>query len=146
MVPLLNPYRIVIADDQASFRKDLKKILLKRPDIKVVGEAGDGLDLLNLLDQLAGTESHPDLVITDISMPTLSGIEATRRIKKGHPMIKVLILSMHKEREYVSFAISAGAQGYLTKADLGTELFSAIERVRHGEVYISPLLSGAVDR
>ncbi len=142
MGSLLNHYRIVIADDHAFFRKDLKKILLEKPDLEVVGEAGDGLDLLNLLDQLAADRSHPHLVITDISMPNLSGIEATRRIRKGHPKIKVLILTMHREKEYVSHAISAGAQGYLTKADLGAELFAAIERVRQGEVYISPLLCG----
>ncbi|MFB3887345.1 MAG: response regulator transcription factor [Thermodesulfobacteriota bacterium] len=140
MISSVNPYHIVIADDHEMFREDLKKILLEKPHWEVVGEANDGLALLDLLDRLVKSEVHPELVITDISMPNLSGIEATRRIKKEHPELRVLIVSMHTEREYVYHAMAAGAQGYLAKADLGNRLFSAIERIRHGGIYIYPLL------
>jgi DNA-binding NarL/FixJ family response regulator len=136
----LTPYRIMIADDNVLFREDLKRILAEATHMEVVGEAGDGIELLNRLDQLAVNKLYPHLVIADISMPNLSGIEATRRIKMAYPEMKVLILSMHMEMEYVRHAMSAGAQGYLTKADANGELFSAIETVRQGGVYISPLL------
>ena len=81
------------------------------------------------------------MVIVDISMPNLGGIAATRRIKATYPETKVLILSIHKGREYLSQAFSAGAEGYLIKEDVGTELFAAIEMIRKGAVYVSPLLS-----
>ena len=138
----LTPYRIMIADDNALFRKSLKRILAEATHMEVVGEAGDGIEILNLLDQLAANKLYPHLVIADISMPNLSGIEATLRIRMAYPEMKVLILSMHRETEYVHHAMSAGAQGYLTKADADGELFSAIETVRQGGVYISPLLPG----
>jgi DNA-binding NarL/FixJ family response regulator len=141
MMPMLTPYRIMIADDSALFREGLKKILLENADMRIVGEAGDGIELLNLLDQLAMNALHPHLVIADISMPNLSGIEATRRIKMAYPEMKVLILSMHKEMEYVRHAMTAGAQGYVTKADANGELLSAIETVRQGGVFISSLLA-----
>jgi len=104
-----------------------------------VGEADDGLELLNLLNSSPLT---PHMVILDISMPNLGGIEATRKIKMIYPNIKVLILSMHKIKEYLCHAISVGAEGYLLKEDADTELFSAIEIIRRGGVYVSPLLSG----
>jgi DNA-binding NarL/FixJ family response regulator len=81
------------------------------------------------------------MVILDISMPNLRGIEATRRIKMVHLHVKVLILTMHKSQEYLDHALSAGADGFLLKKDANTELFSAIDRIRRGETYISPLLS-----
>jgi two-component system response regulator NreC len=111
-------------------------VLSEEPGIKVIGEAGDGLDLLRLLDQLS-----PDLIILDISLPKLKGIEATRWIKKGYPNTKVLILTMHSEREYLDQALRAGADGYLLKRDAYTDLLPAIETIRKGEIYISPLLS-----
>ena len=107
-------------------------------EVEVVGEACDGLEALALVEKLP-----PDMVILDISMPNLSGIEATRRIKKIYPDIKILILSMHKDQEYLSHALSAGADGYLLKEDSDRELFSAIEMIKQGRVYISSLLSGS---
>jgi DNA-binding NarL/FixJ family response regulator len=135
-----SPYRIILADDHVLVREGIKRILREKGDLQVVGEAGDGLELLRLIDTLILNESCPHLVILDIAMPHLLGIAATRRIKKVHPEIKVLILSMHKDKEYLSHAFSAGAEGYLVKADADTELFSAIETIRQGGVYVSPLI------
>ncbi len=130
-----------MADDHALLRQGLKKILEEKTNIKVVGEAGDGLELLDLLKLRQLT---PDMIILDISMPNLSGIEATRQIKGAYPKVKVLILSMHKIKEYVCSALSAGADGYLLKEDADVELFSAIKKIQAGKIYISPLLSREV--
>jgi DNA-binding NarL/FixJ family response regulator len=125
----------VLADDHVLIREGIKRVLEEKKDLKVVGEANDGLEVLALLDKLP---SH--MVIVDISMPNLGGIEATRRIKRLHPGVKVLILTMHKSQEYLQHAIAAGADGYLLKEDANSDLFSAIERIRQGEVYVSPHL------
>jgi DNA-binding NarL/FixJ family response regulator len=136
-VRIVNPYRIVLADDHLMFREGIKSILEKGRDLKVVGEVADGLELLELLKKCS-----PDIVILDICMPNLRGVEATREIKTSYPDLKVLILSMHKEKEYFYHAISAGAEGYLLKEDAYTELFEAIDKIRQGDRYVSPLLSG----
>jgi len=133
----VSPYRIVLADDHVMFRQGIKNILEKDKGLEVIGEAGDGLKLLELLNK-----ATPDMIILDISMPNLRGIEATREIKMILPEVKVLILSMHKDKEFVYSAISAGAEGYLLKEDADTELFAAIEKIRQEGRYISPLLLG----
>ena len=130
-------YRIVLADDHVMFRKGIKNILEGAKDLEVIGEVDDGLKLLEFFKK-----KTPDMVIMDISMPNLRGLEATREIKKFSPDTKVLILTMHKDKEYVYHAVSAGAEGYLLKEDADTELFAAVEKIREGEHYISPLLSG----
>ncbi|OGP63000.1 MAG: hypothetical protein A2170_08290 [Deltaproteobacteria bacterium RBG_13_53_10] len=127
-----DPYLLVIADDHLMFRQGLKKNLEEKPFIKVIGEAANGLDLLRLVDNLT-----PHLVILDISMPKLRGIEAAARIKSVKPQIKILILSMHREREYLEQAISSGADGYLLKEDAFTELFEAIDTLMKGGSYFS---------
>ena len=132
----MGPYSIVLADDHVMIRQGLKKILSEIAALEVIGEAGNGLELLNLLNKLT-----PHLVILDISMPNLRGIEAIREIKGIHPDTKVLILTMHKDKEYLHQAISAGAEGYLLKEDADMELFSAIEKIRQGKIYVSPNLS-----
>ncbi len=129
-------YRIVLADDHAILRHGLRKTLEQASGVEVIGEAGDGLELLNLVNRL-----RPQMVILDISMPKLRGIEAVREIKKAHPHTKILILTMHKEREYLYHGISAGADGYLLKEDSAGELFSAIDRIQKGRIYVSPNLS-----
>jgi DNA-binding NarL/FixJ family response regulator len=126
-------YRIVLADDHVMFRQGLKKIVDGVEDLEVAGEAGDGAELMSLL----GTAS-PSLVILDISMPKLRGIEAIRMIRKSHADVKVLVLSMH--REYLHQALSAGADGYLVKEDADLALFSAIGAIRQGRRYVSPRL------
>jgi len=130
------PYRVVLADDHAMFRHGLKNVLVKRGDLDVVGEAGDGLELLTLL---TAAKLAPHMAILDISMPNLGGLEAASRIKSAYPDMKVLILSMHKEKEYVDKALSVGADGYLLKQDSSAELFTAIEKIRQGGIYLSPL-------
>ena len=107
--------------------------------LEVIGEANDGLDLLDLLSRVT-----PHMVILDIFMPNLRGIEAIHEIKKIHPDVKVLILTMHKDKEYLYLALSAGAKGYLLKEDADKELFAAIEKVQQGKTYISPYFSEEV--
>ena len=118
------------------FRRGVRRIIQSIDDVEVVGEAGDGFELLELLKK-----TSPQLVILDISMPNLRGLEATREIKIINPDVKVLILTMHKDKEYLYHAFSAGAEGYLLKEDADSELLSAIDTLRRGGTYISPLLS-----
>ncbi|NIM13596.1 MAG: response regulator [Candidatus Aminicenantes bacterium] len=131
------PYRIVLADDHVIFRRGIKGLISQNPDLKVVGEAGDGIELLNLLQR--GLET--DMVILDISMPNLRGIEATHEIRSIMPEVKILVLTMHKSKEYLYHCISAGAQGYMLKEDSEVELFSAIETIRKGDMFVSKLLT-----
>jgi DNA-binding NarL/FixJ family response regulator len=133
---MANPFKILLADDHVMFRRGVRSLIQGMDNVEVVGEAGDGFELLRLMKDI-----HPHLVIMDISMPNLRGLEATREIKILDPKIKVLILSMHKEREYLYHALTAGAEGYLLKEDADGELISAIETLRRGGTFISPLLS-----
>ena len=135
----MGSYRIVLADDHVMFRQGLKRILEGRSDLEVVGEVNCGLELLKLLERLV-----PDLIILDISMPNLRGLEAIHEIKMSHPEVRILVLTMHKDQEYLHQAITAGAEGYLLKEDADAELFSAIDRVRRGRIYVSPKLSEGV--
>jgi DNA-binding NarL/FixJ family response regulator len=134
----MGTYRIVVADDHALFRQGLKGILGGAADLEVVGEAGDGLELLNLMNL---NKLDPHLVILDISMPNLRGIEAIREIKTIHPNVKILIVTMHKDKEYLLQSLAAGADGYFLKKDADTELFAAIEKIRNKKNYVSPHLS-----
>jgi len=129
-------YNIVLADDHALIREGLKKIVEGKADYKVIGEARDGLELLSLLKKLT-----PHLIILDISMPNLRGLEAIREIKTVHPAAKILVLTMHREQEYLFQAISAGANGYLLKEDSNGELIWAIEVIRQGKISLSSALS-----
>jgi DNA-binding NarL/FixJ family response regulator len=129
-------YQIVVADDHVMFRQGLKMILGQMPDLEVVGEAGDGLELLDLLKVRT-----PDMVILDISMPNLRGIEAIREIKAGYPAIKILVITMHQDIEFLHQAVSAGANAYLLKGDADKEVFTAIQAIQKGRMYVSPLLS-----
>jgi len=129
-------YKIVLADDHVLVRQGIKRIIEEDSGMKVVGEAGDGLELLELLEKI-----HPDLVVCDIAMPRLRGLEAAQRVKKLYPDIKVLILSMHRSREYLRQAMLAGVDGYVLKEDADTALYTAIQKVRRGQQYFSPLLS-----
>ena len=128
--------RIVLADDHALIRHGVKKMIEEDPSLKVVGEAADGLELIELLKT-----TPADLVILDISMPNLRGIEAIREARKICPKIKVLMLSMHKGEQYLCSSFGSGADGYLLKEDSDTELLPAIAKIRQGEFYISPNLS-----
>lgn len=134
--PMTRYYDTVLADDHALFRNGLKRILDERADLRIVGEAGDGLQLLSLLQKLT-----PQIIILDISMPNLRGIEAIPEIRRTHPAVKILILTMHNDEDYLYQAISAGADGYVLKEDAEKELFSAIDSIRQGRVYVSPGLA-----
>jgi DNA-binding NarL/FixJ family response regulator len=132
----VNDYGIVLADDHVMLRNGIKKIIEESDDMKVVAETGDGLELLNLLKNI-----NPHMIILDISMPNLRGIEAAHEIKMVYPEIKIVILTMHKKKEYLNHALSAGADGYLLKEDTGEELLTAITKIRQGGIYLSPILS-----
>jgi DNA-binding NarL/FixJ family response regulator len=128
-------YQIVLADDHALFREGVKRIIRQVPHLKVTGEVADGLELLELIKA-----SPPHLVILDIAMPHLQGIEAAKLIKSLHPEVKVLILTMHKSHEHLSRAISAGVEGYLLKENTHGDLLAAIQAIKDGGTYVSALL------
>jgi len=131
----MSPCRIVLADDHALFRQGIRKILQERQDLEVVGEAADGLELLDVLKR-----TDADLVLLDIAMPRIRGLEAAKEARLIRPRIKVLLLTMHRNTAYFRYAASAGVEGYLLKEDADTELFCAIDTIRQGRTYISPLL------
>lgn len=133
---MTTPYYILLADDHVILRQGLRRIIDCAADLEVIGEADDGLALLELLKRLTA-----DLVILDISMPHLRGLEAIHEAKAIHPHLKVLILTMHREIQLLNAAISAGAKGYLLKEDADTQLFVAIEKIRQGGIYVSPRFS-----
>jgi DNA-binding NarL/FixJ family response regulator len=133
---MATPFTIVLADDHVMFRRGVRQLIQGLPAVEVVGEASDGLELLALLKK-----TRPHLAIMDISMPQLRGLEAIREIKAIDPGVKVLILTMHKDRDYLAEALTAGAAGYLLKEDADTELHAAIDTLRKGGTYVSPLLS-----
>ncbi len=131
------PYLIAIADDHVLFREGIKRIIQEIPRLAISGEAADGIDLLQLLE-----EATPDMVILDITMPRLQGLEAVKIIKGLYPEIKILILTMHKEKDYLYRAMNNGADGYLLKEDAHDVLLTAIDTIRQGKTFISPLLFG----
>jgi len=130
-------YRIILAEDHVLVRKGLRNLLETAPDLEVVGEADDGLKLLELLKTV-----EPDLILLDISMPNLRGLEAARQITAKYPRVSILILTMHSDKEYLYHAFAAGVDGYLLKEDADTELFAAIQQIRQGRRYVSPILAG----
>lgn len=136
---MMSSYSIILADDHVMVRQGIKRIIEDTPDLQVVAEVSDGYELLETLKDLP-----VNLVIMDISMPTLSGIEATKTIKHGFPDLKVLILTMHKSQELLNLAVAAGADGYLLKEDVARELLNAIATIQQGGVYISRLLTPQV--
>ncbi|MCP5108471.1 MAG: response regulator transcription factor [bacterium] len=136
------PFRLVLADDHVIFRQGIKGLINEKKHLEVVAEAGDGLELLNLFHR----GLKPDMVILDISMPNLRGIEAAEEIKSICPSVKILILTMHKSKEYLYHSISAGAHGYLLKEDSDVELFSAIDTIRSGGIFVSRLLTEELTR
>ena len=135
----MDAYTIILADDHAMFREGIRKIIERIEDVPITGEANDGLELLELLKK-----SSPNLVILDISMPNLRGLEAIREIKKTYPQVKILVLTMHKKKEFLRQALRDGADGFLLKEDAGSELIRAVQTVRNGGKYLSPLLSSVL--
>ncbi|MCU0294095.1 MAG: response regulator transcription factor [Thermoanaerobaculaceae bacterium] len=133
------PVRIVLADDHRMVREGLRDLLERRTDLQVVGEAADGETAARLAREL-----RPDIVILDVSMPRLNGIEATRRIVAECPTVKVLALSMHSDRRFVIEMLKAGASGYLLKDGAFDELVHAIESVMARAAFLSPAITDMV--
>ncbi len=131
--------RVLLADDHAMVRKGFRLILEAQPDMEIAGEAGNGREAVELAEKL-----HPDVVVMDVAMPELNGIEATRRLAASSPHTRVLALSMHKDSVYVREILRAGARGYLLKDSIDTDLISAVRAVAKGDGYISPGVSDAV--
>ena len=131
--------RILLADDHAVVRQGFKMILDAQPDMEIVGEAANGREAVDLAEQL-----RPDVVVMDVAMPELNGIEATRRLASSVPHARVVALSMHKDSVYVREILRAGARGYLLKDSGAADLVAAIHAVASGESYLSPAVSNAV--
>ena len=124
--------RILLADDHAVVRDGLRALIEKQPDMAVVAEAADGRECVRL-----AAEQSPDIVMMDIAMPNMNGIEATRRVLAGNPGCAVVILSMHQDESYVLGSLKAGAKGYLLKDSLRTEVVDAIRAVSQGRSFLT---------
>lgn len=131
--------RILLADDHAVVRQGFRMILGAQSDMEIVAEAGNGREAVESAEKL-----RPDVVVMDVAMPELNGIEATRRITDASPHTRVLALSMHKDSVYVREILRAGARGYLLKDSPAPELVAAVRAVASGEGYLSPAVSNAV--
>lgn len=131
--------KVLLVDDHAIIREGLRSLLEKQPDIEVVADTDDGRKALELVRELS-----PDIVIMDVTMPRLGGIEATRQITGGFPDVKVIALSIHSRRRFVADMLSAGAAGYILKECLFDELVAAIRAVAAGGRYLSPRITEVV--
>ena len=131
--------RVLLVDDHALMREGLRSILEKESDIEVVGEAADGRAALDL-----AARRSPDVIVMDLGMPNLNGIEATRQLLAANPRRKVIALSTYCDKRYVLAALRAGATGYVVKDEAGGELLRAIRAVSRAEVYLCPKVAGTV--
>jgi DNA-binding NarL/FixJ family response regulator len=132
----MHPYRILLAEDHSLFRELIKKNLEEIAGIEVVGEVGDGLQLLQAIKVL-----KPDMVIVDIGMPVLSGLEAAKTIKRDYPETKILLLTMYNSKDHLKHALEAKVDGYLLKENAFKDLITAIDMIRKGRLYISNIMS-----
>jgi two-component system response regulator NreC len=132
----MSKIRILLADDHAVLRAGLRKLLDSEPDMEVVGEAADGEEALRKTQELT-----PDIVLMDITMPAMGGLEVTQRIRENSPAIKVLMLTVHDDEGYFHKALRSGAAGYVPKKAADTELFSAIRAAYKGEVFVHPSMT-----
>ena len=131
--------KIVIAEDHTILRAGLRALLAAQNGLEVIGEAGDGREAIRKVDTL-----QPDLLLIDLSMPKLNGIDAIREIKSQHPKIKIIVLTVHKSDEYIIAALKAGANGYMLKDASQNELLLAIDYVINGKTFLSPSISDKV--
>ncbi len=129
-------YSILLADDHVLIRHGIKNIIKLDETLHVLGEVSNGEELMEFL-----ATQVPDLLILDISMPKINGIEAVGLVKKKYPRVKVLMLTMHKNKQYFYHAMASGADGYLMKDDSDEELLLAIKKIQDGKTYLSPILS-----
>jgi two-component system response regulator NreC len=136
---MIKKIRILLADDHAVVRQGFRLILSGQADMEIVGEAGDGNQAVEQAEKL-----KPDVVVMDVAMPNLNGIEATRRLAAAAPHTRVLALSMHKDSVYVREILRAGAKGYLLKDSIDRDLLDAVRAVAKGEAYLSPAIADSV--
>lgn len=128
--------RIVLADDHTIMRSGLRAVLERYPDMQVVGEGADGREAIECVD-----DQQPDVIVMDVAMPNLNGIEAARQISAKHPRVAIVVLSMHSDESYVLRALKAGARGYLLKDSAEADLITAIRAVSEGKAFFSPAIS-----
>jgi DNA-binding NarL/FixJ family response regulator len=131
--------KIVIAEDQTLVRQGLRSLLESEKNIKVVAEAGDGIETIRHVEKY-----NPDLVLLDLAMPKMSGLSALKDIKNRHPETKILVLTFHSSEEYILEAFESGADGYCLKKDSHAELLAAIKNILSGKSFISPAISSKV--
>lgn len=135
----MNKIRILIVDDHAILREGLRALLSYYDDVEVVGEAQDGLEALTLVEKI-----QPDIVLMDIAMPGMNGFEATRRIYERFPNTHVLVLTQYEEWQYVMPLLKAGADGYILKRALGSDLISAVRAIYRGDSFLYPPVAKVV--
>ncbi len=131
--------RVLIVDDHAFIRRGVQSILQEFPEWELCGEAGNGTDAIPLVEQLS-----PDVILMDVTMPGMNGIDATRIIRQSHPRVKIVLLTLHESSEILRSGFRAGANGYLLKADAEDELMKALRVVVGGGSYISPKIDNGI--
>jgi DNA-binding NarL/FixJ family response regulator len=132
-------FNVVIAEDHTILREGLKALLLSQPELKVVGEAADGLEAIRCV------QNHsPDLILLDLSMPRMTGLDAIKEIKRANEDTRIIVLTVHSTEEYILATLQAGADGYVLKEVHSTELITAIRHVFSGHRYLSPSISGTI--
>lgn len=137
----MRPTRILLADDHEFVRKGLRTVILDRADWEICGEASNGREAVRMADEL-----EPDIVVLDISMPELNGLDAARQILGDHPGTEVLILTMHDSEELIKQVLAVGARGYMLKSDASRQLVAAIEALRHHKPFLSSEVNAVVLR
>jgi len=132
-------FNIVLAEDHTILREGLKSLLSSQPDLKIVGEAGDGLEAIRCV-----RNHNPDMILLDLSMPRMTGLDAIKEIKRVNADTKIIVLTVHSTEEYILSTLQAGADGYVLKDAHSTELMTAIRHVLAGRRYLSPSISGTI--
>ena len=132
----MTPVKLLLVDDHEIVRAGLRMLFSAEPDVKIVGEAASGREAIEQVRKL-----EPDVVLMDVAMPDMNGIDATRRIKEAFPQVAVLALTMHEDEEYFFEMLNAGASGYVPKRAAPDDLLSAIRVVNQGEVFIYPTMA-----